>query len=157
VTEPIRATDTTGDLLARLAVSGAALLVATMDGIEDRTLIARPQSEEGVSFASKVTVGDALVDWSAPALRVDRLVRACTPEPGAWTTFRGQRLKLGPVRPRTASTLPVAHLRAERNAVLVGTATGDVELGRVQTQGKQMMPAPDWARGSRIQPGERLG
>jgi methionyl-tRNA formyltransferase len=157
VTEPIRATDTTGDVLARLAVSGAALLVATMDGIQDGTLIAQPQSGEGVSVAGKVTVEDALVDWSAPALRVDRLVRACTPEPGAWTTFRGQRLKLGPVRRRAASTLPIAQLQVERSAVLVGTATSDVELGLVQPQGKQMMPAPDWARGARIQPGERLG
>src|SRR5918995_6232297 len=97
VTEQIRPTDTTGDLLARLAESGAGLLVATLDGIEDGTLVATPQPTEGVSSAPKLTVADAAVDWMAPALRIDRLVRACTPSPGAWTTFRGERLKLGPV------------------------------------------------------------
>ena len=99
VTEPIRPRDTTGDLLQRLSVSGAALLVATLDGIEDGTLVARPQPAEGVSAAPKLTVEDVRVDWAAPAPRVDRLVRAATPAPGAWTTYGGDRLKLGPVLP----------------------------------------------------------
>ena len=95
VTEPIRPTDTTGDLLERLAAAGARLLVATLDGIEDGELRPVPQSPDDVSLAPKVTVDDARVDWSVPALAVDRLVRACTPAPGAWTTFRGERLRLG--------------------------------------------------------------
>jgi len=78
--------ETAGDLLARLAVDGAGLLLATLDGIEDGTLTPQPQSPDGVSHAHKLTVDDARVDWSAPAMRIDRLVRACTPEPGAWTT-----------------------------------------------------------------------
>ncbi|MCI0688551.1 MAG: methionyl-tRNA formyltransferase [Sporichthyaceae bacterium] len=98
VTEPIGPADTSGDLLDRLAVSGARLLVATMDGIETGELTAVPQAGDGVSYANKLTVADARVDWSAPAQHVDRRIRACTPEPGAWTTFRGERLKLGPVR-----------------------------------------------------------
>ena len=63
----------------------------------------RPQPADGVSIAGKITVADARVDWDAPARHVDRLVRACTPAPGAWTTFRGERLKLGPVRVRGAN------------------------------------------------------
>ena len=98
VTEEIRPTDTSGDLLARLAESGAGLLLATLDGIEDGKLEAMPQPVDGVSLAPKISVEDARVDWSAPAMRVDRLIRACTPAPGAWTEFRGQRVKLGPVR-----------------------------------------------------------
>jgi hypothetical protein len=97
VTEPIRPRDTAGDLLARLAESGAGLLAATMDAIADGTAMARPQSGDGVSLAAKITVDDARVDWSTPSRYVDRQVRACTPAPGAWTTFRGQRLKLGPI------------------------------------------------------------
>src|SRR6476646_6032612 len=88
VTEPIRPGDTAGDLLARLAESGAGLLVATMDAIADGTVVARPQSGDGVSLAAKITVDDARVDWSTPSRYVDRQVRACTPAPGAWTTFR---------------------------------------------------------------------
>ena len=99
VTEPIAASDTSGDLLLRLAESGARLLVATLDGIEDGTLEARPQPDDGVSLAPKFTADDARIRWSEPAVVVDRLVRAATPAPGAWTTFRERRLKLGPVAP----------------------------------------------------------
>src|SRR3954471_6329918 len=99
VTERVRDTDTAGDLLARLADAGAPLLVATLDGIEDGTLVARPQPADGVSLAPKVVVEDAEVRWSEPAQAVDRRIRACTPEPGAWTTYEGERVKLGPVRP----------------------------------------------------------
>jgi methionyl-tRNA formyltransferase len=157
VTETIRPTDTAGDLLERLSHSGAALLVATMDGIADGSLVPRPQPAEGVSTAGKITVDDARVDWTAPASRVDRLVRACTPAPGAWTTFRGDRVKLGPVRPLEAGDLQPGELVVDKATVVVGTATSAVELGTVQPPGKRSMPAADWARGARPQAGERLG
>jgi methionyl-tRNA formyltransferase len=158
VTEPVRPTDTSGDLLDRLAVAGARLLVATLDGIEDGTLLAHPQSSDGLSWAPKLTAADAEVDWSAPAVRVDRLIRACTPAPGAWTTFRGDRLKLGPVRADSqAADLGPGQLRADRDGVRVGTGTRAVLLGEVQPQGKRVMPADDWARGARLGAAERLG
>ncbi|MGH8774663.1 MAG: methionyl-tRNA formyltransferase [Jiangellaceae bacterium] len=158
VTEPIRSTDTSGDLLARLAESGAGLLVATLDGIEDGTLDPTPQPGEGISLAPKLTVADAEVDWTAPALRIDRLVRACTPAPGAWTTFRGERLKLHPVRLDASETgLATGEVSAGRDGVRIGTGSHAVDLGPVQPQGKRAMPAADWARGVRLAPGERLG
>ena len=157
VTEEIRATDTSGELLARLARSGAGLLAATLDGIADGSLQPRPQPDEGVSLAPKLTVEDAHVDWRTPALRVDRLVRACTPAPGAWTTFRDERLKLGPVRPVPEVTgLPPGALRADRSGVLVGTGSSAVVLGEVRPQGKRAMPAADWARGVRLTPVDTL-
>ncbi len=97
VTEPIRREDTAGDLLARLAVVGANLLVITLDGIESGRLEARPQPADGVSYAPKITTADARVDWTRGAQTVDRLIRACTPHPGAWTLLRGRRVKLGQV------------------------------------------------------------
>ena len=97
LTEPIRPDDTAGDLLARIAVSGADLLVATLDGIESGQLRPQPQPSEGVSFAPKIGVTDARVDWTLPAAAIGRLIRACTPAPGAWTELNGTRLKLGPV------------------------------------------------------------
>ena len=157
VTESIRPSDTAGDLLERLADSGAGLLVATMDGIEDGSLAPRPQPADGISYAPKISVDDARVDWSQPARHVDRLVRACSPAPGAWTEFRGERLKLGPVGPRGANDLAPGELRVERSAVSVGTATTAVELGWVQPPGKRAMPAADWARGARIGSGEHVG
>ncbi|AJP01093.1 methionyl-tRNA formyltransferase [Streptomyces cyaneogriseus subsp. noncyanogenus] len=158
LTETVRPTDTSGDLLTRLAFAGAGLLAATMDGIEDGTLKAVPQPAEGVSLAPKVTVEDARVDWKAPALRVDRVVRGCTPAPGAWTTFRGERLKLiqlalAPDRTDLAPGL----LAAGKNDVYVGTGSHAVELLWVQAQGKKPMKAADWARGARIAEGEVLG
>jgi methionyl-tRNA formyltransferase len=159
VTEPINPTDTAGTLLDRLATSGAALLLATMDGIADGSLVARPQPVDGVSHAPKVTVADAEVDWTEPATAVDRMVRSVTPEPGAWTTFRGTRLGLGPVDPAVPDPpeLKPGRLHVEKRRVLAGTAAGAVRLGDVRPVGKRAMPAPDWARGVRIEPGELLG
>jgi methionyl-tRNA formyltransferase len=157
ITEQIRATDTAGTLLARLAGSGAGLLAATMDGIADGSLSARPQSTDGVSVAAKITVDDARVDWSQPAQHVDRLVRACTPAPGAWTMLGDERLKLGPVRICPDEKAEPGELCVTKGTVRVGTATSAVELGDVQAPGKRPMPAPDWARGARPAPGERLG
>jgi methionyl-tRNA formyltransferase len=155
MTETIRPRDTAGDLLGRLAVGGAGLLVATLDGIADGTLEERPQSGEDVSFAPKISVDDARVDWSQPAAVVDRQIRACTPAPGAWTTYAGERLKLGPVTIADGS-LPPGELAVGKNTVVVGTGTIAVRLGDVQAVGKKRMAAADWARGLRIEPGAGL-
>lgn len=158
LTEEIRPTDTSGDLLTRLAFAGSGLLAATMDGIEDGTLRAVEQPADGISLAPKITVEDARVDWKAPAMRADRVVRGCTPAPGAWTVFRGERLKLisvGLVTDRT--DLAPGELSPGKNNVYVGTGSHAVELLWVQPQGKKPMRGADWARGVRIAPGERLG
>jgi methionyl-tRNA formyltransferase len=162
VTEPIGACDTTGDLLARLAVTGAELLVATMDGIESGELAARPQPADGVSLAPKITPEDAHVNWALPAGAVSRLIRACTPAPGAWTVLAGTRVKLGPLAglaaapdagagagasPGSGAGPGPAEMRVERSRVIVGTGTVPVELGDVQPHGKRPMQAADWARG----------
>ncbi|GGP48202.1 MULTISPECIES: methionyl-tRNA formyltransferase [Streptomyces] len=158
VTEVVRPTDTSGDLLTRLAFAGSGLLAATMDGIEDGSLKAVPQPADGITLAPKITVEDAQIDWSAPAMRVDRVVRGCTPAPGAWTVFRGERLKLVqavPVPDRT--DLAPGELSAGKNNVYVGTGSHAVELLWVQPQGKKPMKGADWARGVRIAPDEHVG
>ena len=145
------ATDTSGDLLDRLAVAGAGLLLATMHGLEEGNLHAVPQADEGVSYAPKLTTEDARVDWTAPAVRVDRVIRACTPAPGAWTTFRGKRVKLTRAT-RTQAILPPGVLEG----VLVGTATQAIRLETVRPEGKGEMPAVDWVRGLRPDPEEQF-
>jgi methionyl-tRNA formyltransferase len=158
VTEPIRPTDTAGDLLERLAAAGAGLIVSVLDAIGEGTARAEQQPAEGVSQAPKVTVEDAQVRWDEPAFAVDRRVRACTPAPGAWTFFRNDRMKLGPVRPvANAPELRPGELLAERDRVLAGTGTSPVQLGEVRAAGKKPMPATDWARGVRPMTEERLG
>jgi methionyl-tRNA formyltransferase len=186
-TEPIRPAGTAGDLLDRLAASGAELLVATLDGIEDGTVRALPQSAEGISLAPKLTPQDARVDWNLPAHLIDRQIRACTPDPGAWTEFDGARVKLWPVtlttpsRPATPGeatapgeqggaaasvrgatagqgvSLAPGELRVERGAVYSGTGSQPVRLGDVQPPGKRRMPAADWARGLHAGPAAHLG
>ena len=132
------------------------VLVATLDGLETDSLDAREQPADGVSLAPKITVDDARVDWSEPALAVDRRVRACTPAPGAWTTLDDDRLKLGPVR-FTDTSLPPGEVAVGKQEVLVGTGTIAVRLGEVQAVGKRPMPAADWARGVRLAAGTLLG
>jgi methionyl-tRNA formyltransferase len=146
LTEPIGARDTAGDLLERLAESGAGLLVATMDGIESRQLRPQPQPPDGVSHAPKLTAADAHVRWSVPAHIVDRQIRACTPVPGAWAMLGETRLKIWPVCVGRGGLRP-GELRVTRDSVIVGTATHPVELGDVQPGGKRRMRATDWARG----------
>jgi len=155
MTETIRPDDTAGGLLARLADGGAGLLVATLDGLADGSLEERPQPGDDVSYAPKITVDDARVDWSQPAAVIDRQVRACTPAPGAWTTYAGERLKLGPLTLADGS-LPPGELMAGKSAVVVGTGTRALRLGDVQATGRRPMPAADWARGLRLTGGEVL-
>ena len=156
MTERIREHDTAGDLLTRLAEGGAGLLVTTLDGIEDGVLVPREQPEEGVSMAPKILVEDAQVDWTEPAQAVDRRIRACTPFPGAWSTFEGERIKIGPVT-LAASNLEPGEIAVGKNHVLVGTGTSAVRLGEVKAFGKKLMSAADWARGARLEDGARLG
>jgi methionyl-tRNA formyltransferase len=181
LTEPVRPDDTTGRLLERLAHSGAELLVATLDGIEAGTVRAVPQPAEGVSFAPKINPADAQVDWKRPAHVVDRLIRACTPDPGAWTELDGARIKLGPVSladptpspsgpklsgqgpspsghsPGEVPDLAPGELLAARHTVFVGTGSRPVRLGEVQAPGKRLMAASDWARGLRAGGPVRFG
>ncbi len=162
MTERIRPRDTAGDLLGRLAEAGAPLLVGSLDALETGAIAPVPQPTEGISFAPKLTVDDARIRWGEPAYAVDRRIRGCTPAPGGWTTFRGERLKLAPVAPfdpvpLSGERLAPGRLRADKRTVLVGTATTPVLLTAVQPQGKKPMPAADWARGVRVQMGERLG
>ena len=156
VTETIRATDTSGELLARLADAGSTLLVDTLDHIEDGDIEARPQPSDDTTYAAKIEVDDAHVRWVEPAELVDRRIRAYTPDPGAWTTLDGTRIKLGPVRQAADDTLAPGEIRAEKHAVHVGTATTDVTLGTVQARGKKPMDAADWARGVRPEAGARF-
>lgn len=161
MTQLIRDDDTAGTLLAKLAEGGAGLLVATLDGIEDGSLEEREQPAEGITLAPKILVEHARIDWDDPALAIDRRVRACTPGPGAWTTFGGERMKIGPIAmgvyPADAEPLAPGVLAITKSAVYVGTATEPVRLGDVKAFGKKQMPAADWARGTQFPENPILG
>jgi methionyl-tRNA formyltransferase len=167
VTEKIRPTDTSGDLLSRIAHDGAGLLVSVLDAIEEGTVTPVPQPADGITLAPKITVEDAHVQWTEPAFAVDRRIRAASPAPGAWslllrdgapTVQQGDRIKIGPVAPLPGGPrLEPGDLLVEKNRVLVGTATDPVVLGEVRASGKKAMSAIDWARGVRPSSQDRLG
>ncbi|WP_432395412.1 methionyl-tRNA formyltransferase [Pseudarthrobacter sp. L19] len=147
LTESVGPDDTAGELLERLSHSGAVLLAQTLSAVDAGKAAAVPQQGD-VTLAPKLTLEDGRLDWQLPALAISRRSRGVTPEPGAWTTLDGQRIKLEPVRLRPqAAALPPGHLALDGKAVLVGTGSHPVELTRVQPAGKKMMAAADWARG----------
>lgn len=167
LTTAVRPRETAGDLLGRLAVDGAQLMVAALDAVAAGAAVPVPQPPDGVSHAPKITVDEAKVPWHLAAHVVDRHVRGCTPAPGAWTLLGDQRLKIGaparvvqgdddPASPAAARTGTPGSLVVERRRVLVETGTGWLELGLVQPPGRPAMPAADHARGARLTTGTVL-
>ena len=151
VTETIRADDTAGELLDRLALSGSVLLEATLDGIADGSVTPVSQPCEGVSVAPKVSVDEARIRWDLPAHVIERRIRAMTPNPGAWTMIGDMRIKVGPVSVEdSGDAAEPGVIMAERTRVLVGTGSVPVQLGQIQPPGKKPMAAADWARGARL-------
>lgn len=144
---PIGARETAGELLTRLAVAGADLLVETMDRIEDGTAEFVDQPAEAWTYAAKIGVEDAHVDWTSPVQVVDRLIRACTPAPGAWTTLDGQRFRLHEVAPTDRPSTDPGLVEQEGRRLYVHTGSGQLELLRVQPAGKRAMDAVSWANG----------
>lgn len=142
--------DTAGALLDALASAGADLLVETLARIAGTE--PTPQSQSGVTHAAKLSSADARIDWSQSAQAVDRHVRGCTPEPGAWTTIAGERIGVGPVLlRRDVQGLPPGELHFDAD-ILVGTGSHALALRAVKPAGKTWMDATAWARGLRQQP-----
>ena len=144
----VGADDTAGSLLDALAVEGADLLADVVDGIADGSAASTPQAGTP-TFAPKLGIEDARLDWAAPAASVGSRFRGVTPEPGAWTTVDDQRLKvLDLADAADAEPLPAGRLALDGRRLLVGTATRPLELRRVQPAGRTAMAAADWWRGA---------
>lgn len=144
--EPLTGHETAGDLLASLAESGAELLADTIDSLP--TAVPLEQVGE-VTLAPKLTVAEAHLDWSRDGESLERLIRGCSPSPTAWTTLDGARVKIALARALDTAELAPGALRVDKKRVVVGTGNRDLELIRVQPQGKKEMPAADWGRGLR--------
>lgn len=141
----IRSGETSGELLNRLAVEGAALMVATLAALETGNIQAVAQSADGVSVAPKISKDDARVSWQLPALAIERHIRAMTPEPGAWTLSGDQRIKLFPVTLATeVNQLKPGELTKIDNQILVGTGSHAVVLHEVQQAGRNQVSATQW-------------
>lgn len=147
LTQPIGARETSGHLLASLALSGAELLVRVVDALANGSARALPQ-EGDVTLAPKLAIDDGRIDFTAHASTVDTLIRGVTPEPGAHAIIDGQRVKVLEASPLLDSPRLEPGVVAVRDRrVLIGTATHPIELVRVQPAGKTAMKAEDWWRG----------
>ncbi len=146
ISHPVAPTATAGDLLSELSVAGADLLGEVVDAIAAGSMSAVEQTGEP-TFAPKLTIDDARIDWTQSADAVANRIRGVTPEPGAFTTIGDARLKvLGVLLARDVTQQP-GHIHTDGHRILVGTGTHALELLSVQPAGKKAMNALDWWRG----------
>lgn len=148
---PVGADATAPALTAALAEEGARLLVATLE-----VGLGEPEPQEGeVTYAEKIGPDDLHIDWTRPAAELDRVIRVG----GAWTAFRGRRLRIWSATPLDGDAADAAPglLVATGGEVAVVAGEGALALGDVQPEGKSRQPAAAWANGTRPAPGEVLG
>lgn len=147
MTQPIGAHESAGHLLASLAASGAELLTRVVDALDDGSARAEPQVGD-VTLAPKLALEDGRLDWTRSARELHDRIRGVTPEPGAFTTVDGDRLKvLDALIARDAPRLAPGTATLDGRRVLVGTADEPLELLTVHPAGRKAMPASDWLRG----------
>ena len=141
--------ETAGELTARLAALGARTLERDLGRYLRGELRGRPQNAEHATVAPKLTTADGLIDWTRPADEIARRVRAMSPQPGAHTTIKGQRLVI--VRATVAGGTPEQNgtVRVREGMPHVAAGAGWVRLDEVRPAGKRTMPGADWARGAR--------
>jgi methionyl-tRNA formyltransferase len=157
---PIEPGETAGELSLRLSQVGAALLVETVAGIAEGRLAPSPQDHARASYAPKVTKEDARIRWEEAARDVVNRVRAVTPSPGAFTTLGARVLKVWGARVAGSAegAAPGTIVRAGDAGLVVAAGDGlAVALVELQLEGKKRLPAGEFARGTRLPPGDRLG
>lgn len=157
--EAIRPDCTREELERRLAQLGADLLIETLPAYLAGQLQPRPQPEEGVTHARPLHKEDGLIDWSRPAVELDRQVRAYNPWPGAFTFWQGQPLKILRAAPHPAwrGDAPPGTVVALDDGIAVATGEGALRLGQVQWAGKRPMDIAAFLCGQRGCVGSRLG
>jgi len=158
--EPISPEDTAGTLMDRLAVIGARLLVETLDGAEAGTLKPREQDPALATPAPKVKADEGALDFARPARDITNLIRGLNPTPGAYTSFRGKRLKVWRAVAASAAgpgAEPGTIVQLAEKRFGVATTDGALELLEVQLEGSKRLDAGAFARGKRPKPGEMLG
>jgi methionyl-tRNA formyltransferase len=145
---------TSGDLASELSRLGADLMVRALGALEREAVTPQPQSEQGVTYAKKISKDEARIDWSKSAAEIDCLIRGLAPSPGAFTEVKGERLKI-------LYAMPVRD-RGEPGEVItddltVGCGEGALKLLKVQRAGKGVMEARELLKGFALPPGSKFG
>ena len=128
-------------------------MVETLAALQAGTVTPRPQADEGVTYAAKISKDEARIDWTRPGREVDWLIRGLSPFPGAWCEFAGERVKVLMCQADDAEGAPGEVLD---DALLVACGEGSVRLLRVQRAGRGAADAAEFLRGFPVAPGERL-
>ena len=156
-------TETTGQLHDRLATLGAEAIVHVLTRLaRGFELAASAQSGEGITYAHKITPDEAQIDWSASAVEIDRKIRAFNPAPGAWTMWRGEKLKIWASAlvsvPSCVGSEPGAVLAIEGEHLLVCCGSSVLAITEIQRPGGKRMAVSAWlAGGGHPVVGERFG
>jgi methionyl-tRNA formyltransferase len=150
-TVPLTGETTAADLHDSLAALGAAMIVPALAGLENGTLRAHPQPDDGATYAKKIGKADGRLDWAKPARALDRAIRAFTPWPGAWFTHDGARIKVQQATP--LDDVSGAPGEALDDALTIACGDGALRLMRVQREGRKPADVKDFLRGRPIPKG----
>lgn len=149
--------ESAGEILERMALLGPDVIAKALTMIESG-FVPVAQSREGVSYAPKISKEEARITWNLDSMRIDRHIRAFTPDPGAWTTWRNSSIRVDRARPTAGGgDLHPATLSVQSGNIVVACADGSaLVLEEVTPAGKKTMSAKSWANGARIADGERF-
>ena len=156
---PIEPNDTTEALSTRLADLGAELLVDAVDRLAAGRLTLTAQDDSQATFSSKISKADGRIEWGRPAAAIHRLVRAATPWPGAWTTWRGEILKVWDAQPAPSTTSAAAGavISAGADGLTVATGQGALVIRELQIAGGRRVSSKEFLAGHRMNAGDALG
>ena len=153
---PLGPDDDAGTLLDKLADRGAELLASLLESFCAGGETLQPQDDREATFAPKIDKGECRLDAGESASRLACLVRALSPDIGAWFEFRGQRVKVWKAAPVEARTVPEGHMAFQGGNLLIGTSCGALRLDLVQPAGKKPLEGVSWAQGLRLEGAEIL-
>ncbi len=156
---PLAADETSGTLQSKLTPIGARLLIKTLRGLKEGTLVPREQDESRATLAPMLKKEDGLIDWNRPAIEIERRVRGLNPWPGSYTYTNGKLLKVHRAKVLTgeSSANPGVIIRADSGGFWIATSSGLIGLEDVQLENKKRLRGAEFIRGARIKAGDRLG
>lgn len=154
---PIAPGETAGELLARLAAWSGELVLEALAAVEAGTARYVPQDDARATRCRKIQKADGRLDWGLPAVELERRVRAMNPWPGAFARLpSGTEFSIWRARTEAAQKGAPGTILEAGSRLVVATGAGALELLEVQAAGRRPLPAPDFLRGARLAPGERL-
>lgn len=156
---PITEEDTSGTMFDKLAVLGGELLIETLNGLEAGTIVPQKQDDAKATHAARILKEDELINWNDSAEKISCQIRGLAPAPGAYTWWEGQRMKLWKARINSKETekQPGTIVEIGKEAILIQTGKGCLEVLELQPAGKKAMPAKAFVNGGGITEGTVLG